>query len=101
LYKWQVFTKKEVFLMKKSKLLILGAIALLLVGGLVVVGCGPLPNNNCPTYDKNPKCGYTYPISNEDDKDCLNGCIRRQYYDLPGGPSSYTKINLTCQCHSS
>jgi len=44
--------------MKKSKLLVLGLIALLLAGGLVLVGC-----KNCVTYtcfyDPDPNDGYT------------------------------------------
>jgi hypothetical protein len=87
--------------MKKIKLLALGVIALLLLGGLILASCGP-ETNNCPTYKDNPKCGYhTDPSLSKNDKDCINGCINRQYYNLPGGPSTYTKINLGCQCHAS
>jgi len=85
--------------MKKIKLLVLCLITLLLVGGLILASCGP-ETNNCPSYNNYPKCGYhTDSDLSKDDKDCINGCIRRQYNNLPGGPDSYTKISLSCQCH--
>jgi hypothetical protein len=51
-------TTKE-FFMKKSKILIVGLIVLLMAGGLVFTSCGSCPNNGCSasTTGASSTCG--------------------------------------------
>ena len=65
--------------MKKSKLLILGMIALVLAGGLVLASCGACPDGDC-SYNGNSTV------------DCKKGCITRQKEENPSAQK------LTCDC---
>jgi len=69
--------------MKKSKILVLGLIALLLAGGLMLAGCG----------EKCPKKGGCYLTVATDSYDsCKNNCIENQ------AAKSATVRNLSCDC---
>jgi hypothetical protein len=78
--------------MKKGKILIVGLIALLMAGGLVLAGCGP----KCPD-DK--KCSWSRG-SESSPSECSDKCVTKQgesymqsHPDSEDGPPS-----LSCNC---
>jgi len=74
--------------MKKSKLLILGIIALLLAGGLAVVGCGDVKNNDyCPNGRNNCSSEPTGSL----EPDCANLCISKKM-------NTGTWVRASCDC---
>jgi hypothetical protein len=68
--------------MKKGKILVVGLIALLMAGGLVLAGCG----SKCPDGGK---CSYTKGA--ESANDCSKGCLREQ-------TKTGDDRNLSCNC---
>jgi hypothetical protein len=87
------------FFMRKSKFLVLGLIALMLAGGLILVGCDGL---NCPGgsnpnfkpgYDVGSnKGGCTFKGSTESIRDCQDRCLERYADKYPYATS------FTCNC---
>jgi len=79
--------------MKKSKLLILGVIALLLVGGLVLASCDLKTKDYCTNLEKGVVkgtglCSFNnYP---KEDSDCSYECI---YHAKQNG-----SVKPTCSC---
>ena len=75
--------RKGGFSMKKGKILVVVLIGLLLIGGMVLIGCG----NKCPDGGN---CKYTEGSTSADD--CRDACLRSQ--------TSYgDDRNLYCNCN--
>jgi hypothetical protein len=82
--------RKGDFSMKKSKILVVVLIGLLLAGGLILAGCGA----KCP--DKK-SCSWTAGSMSPPDE-CKDKCITKQgekYSNSENGPP-----NLSCNCAS-
>jgi hypothetical protein len=74
--------------MKKSKLLVLGLIALMLVAGLALASCGEF----CPGGDGVVSGSCTNGSIGNISQDCTNSCISKQ---MTADPS---KLDYYCNC---
>jgi hypothetical protein len=79
--------------MKKSKLLILGLIALMLAGGLVLASCSNCPGGNTMSGTSKGCSGGSY-------KECENKCITKQHADriVKTKDSNAKRTDLSCNC---
>jgi len=83
--------------MKKSKLLVLGLIGLLLTSGMIFASCTMCPGGNNPNFGASygvgsNKGGCTYSGYASSLKDCQNGCLESYAYRNPGAYS------FSCDC---
>jgi hypothetical protein len=87
--------------MKKSKLLVLGLIGLLMAVGLVLVSCGGKCNGSCvANFDSNGfrNSNSDYVKSGCSDSDCLSDC---EVYKKWGGEKDAFgrwKTSIKCDC---
>jgi hypothetical protein len=79
--------------MKKSKLLVLGLIALMLVGGMALVSCGPSCDNNgyC-------KIGFYFGRGISADSCGDSGCSVNKVFAEKGATNEALEANPKCNC---
>ena len=77
------------FSMKKSKLLAVALIALMLAGGLALASCGPKCSNE-------GKCKFTVGTPYNSSNDCSDKCIFTQGTDIEAADGD--PRNLSCNC---